>query len=395
MSDIRIRVVTEQSEFESLAHVWDSLLRKSDDVSIDITHEWLSTWWRHLGGEDRLNILLIEKGQRVIGIIPLKMTEYRFGLFKLRALETIGAANYNCVGLMPADSREEALDAFLAYLGKELKESKLVLRLTVVPEDSGFLAMLRKLSPLHSEDLVIRERATTEAPYIALPETWDEYFSSLNQKRRQKLRHCLRVLGETHSIEFKKCNTENFEARLNEFFDLHQERWRSVNIRGIFRDSATKRFYMDIAAQLLDNGLLHFSYLDVDGEMVSGLFGYIFNGKFYAGTAARDHRYSKYNVGHLHYMFMIRDAIESGLKEFDLLRGNEPYKFYWTKSSRKYMQILAVRSGFCPGLRFKFIRVFLRLYELRQYRLREIYSLYFMKRKEKREKKRMGLKTSA
>jgi CelD/BcsL family acetyltransferase involved in cellulose biosynthesis len=201
-------------------------------------------------------------------------------------------------------------------------------------------------------------------------------------------------LEKEHSVKFQLCTADNLEDRLTEFFALHQRRWQSVNVKGMFYASEAKQFYRDIATWLLEKGWLHFSYLDVDGEMVFALFGYIYNGKFYAGTAGRDQRYSKYSVGHLHHMFVIRDAIERGLQEFDLLRGNEPYKFYWTKSTRRYMQVIAIRRGICPGLRLKYVRTFWRLHELRQYRLREIYSLYFMKRREKRELKRMGLKTS-
>ena len=124
MTGVRIRVVTEPKEFESLARVWDDLLQKSDDVSIDLTHVWISMRWKHFGGGDRLNILVIEKGQQVIGIVPLKVTEYRIGLFKLRALETMGSANYNCVGLIHVDNRDEAVAAVLAYLEKEITKSR-------------------------------------------------------------------------------------------------------------------------------------------------------------------------------------------------------------------------------------------------------------------------------
>ena len=84
MNNTTIRVVTETEELESLARVWDSLLPKCrDDNSIYLTHEWLSTWWKHFGERKKLNILLIEKGRQVIGIVPLMKTEYRIGLIKL------------------------------------------------------------------------------------------------------------------------------------------------------------------------------------------------------------------------------------------------------------------------------------------------------------------------
>ncbi len=394
MSNMTIRVVTEAKEFESLGEVWDELSQNSGhDTSVYLTHEWLWTWWRHFGEGKKLNILLIERERQVIGIVPLMRTEYRLGLLRLRALETIGSVNYNCVGLTQSENREEVIAAFLAYMAEELANNGLVLRLTLVPEDSEFLALLRKNIPSFADNLAVQEKATTVAPYIALPATWDEYFRSLSGNRRWILRRRLRALEEAHVVDFQECTVDALDARLNEFFDLHQKRWQSVNVKGVFADPRNKEFYRDIATQFLERGWLHFSCLTVDGEMASAEYGFVYGRKFYAATAARDPRYSKYSVGHLHCMFLIRETIEKGLREYDLLRGDEPYKFYWTKLARRYMQITIIRRSPCSRLRLGFVSALLRLHELRQYGLREMYYLYLIKRREKRDKKRMGLKT--
>lgn len=394
MSNTAIRVITESKEFESLSEVWDSLLQKSnDDNAIYLTYEWVSTWWKHFGEGKKLNILLIENQGQVIGIVPLMKTEYSIGLVKSHLLETIGSVNCNYIGLMPLENRDEAVVAFLDYLRRELGRSKLSLRLTLVPDDSKFLDMLRRHAPTFSKNLVMQETIKTLAPYIPLPATWDVYYRSLSQNRRWVLRKKLRFLEEEHSVEFQECTIDTPEDRLSKFFDIHQRRWQSANVSGVFSNPKMKEFYRDIASQFLKKGWLHFSYLNVDGEMASAEYAFVYNGKFYGATTARDIRYSKYSIGHLHLMFLIKDAIRKGLREFDLLKGDEPYKFHWTKSARKYMQIVIIKKGLCPGIRLKLLRAFLRLCEIRPYSLREIYFIYLIKRKDKEEKKRMGLKT--
>jgi CelD/BcsL family acetyltransferase involved in cellulose biosynthesis len=89
-------------------------------------------------------------------------------------------------------------------------------------------------------------------------------------------------------------------------------------------------------------------------------------------------------------MFLIKYAIEKGLREFDFLRGEEPYKFHWTESSRKYINSVMGKKGLCSGLRLKFIRAFLRFHEIKQYSLKEIYYIYLMRRRESKERKEMG-----
>jgi CelD/BcsL family acetyltransferase involved in cellulose biosynthesis len=394
MSDTTIRVVTEAKEFESLGEVWDRLSRNSGhDTSVYLTHEWLWTWWRHFGEGNKLNILLIERESQVIGIVPLMRTEYRLGLLRLRALETIGSVNYNCVGLAQSENREEVIAAFLAYMAEELANNGLVLRLTLVPEDSEFLALLRKNIPLFADNLAVQEKATTVAPYIALPATWDEYFRSLSGNRRWILRRRLRALEEAHVVDFQECTVDTLDARLNEFFDLHQKRWQSVNVRGVFADPKNKEFYRDIATQFLERGWLHFSCITVDGEMALAEYSFVYDRKFYAATAARDPRYSKYSLGHLHYVYLVKGAIERGLQEFDFLKGDEPYKFYWTKLTRRCMQITIIRRSRYSRLRLGFVSALLRLNELRQYGLMEMYYLRLIRKREERERKRMGLKT--
>lgn len=392
MSTTTIRIVTESEEFERLKEVWDSVLRQcKEDSSMYLTHEWVWTWWKHFGEGKKLNILLIERKGRVIAIIPLMKVDYKIGFVRLRLLETIGSTNCNYVGLILGQSQKEAIIALLAYLERESVKNKLILRLTLVPEDSSFLDLLRTHRCLVSQTLCIHEKLMTLAPYLRLPATWDEYFGSLSQRRRQTLRRALRSLENGHTIEFKHFATDTLEEGLNQFFDLHQARWKSINVRGVFSNPKVKDFYREIASQFIKKDWLYFSCLSVDGKMVSATFGFVYNQKLYAATDARDIRYSEYSVGHLHTMYSIQDAINKQLQEFDFLRGDEPYKFHWTKSSRKYVQIIMLEKDLWFGLKLKSLYAFLRLYEMKQYRLRELYSLYRRKRKEQKDKERMGM----
>jgi CelD/BcsL family acetyltransferase involved in cellulose biosynthesis len=391
MSGISIRVVTELKEFKSLFEVWNALLQMSGgDNSIYITHEWLSTWWMHFGKGRKLNILLLEKGHRVIGIFPLMRTEYRIGLAKYNFLEIIGTLDCNYLGIIPPQHSEEIVSALLAYLQEQLDKNKLVLRLTQVPDDSKFLDLLRRSSFQFSRRLFIQETTMNLAPYILLPANWEDYFHSLSRNMREMLHRKLRTLEKRHSVGFQVCTTDTLEDSLNEFFHLHQKRWQSVNVSGIFSDPRMKEFYRDIANQFIKKNWLHFSLLTIDGGVVSARYCFLYNGRFYDAILARDIEYSYYNVGHIHTMYLIKDAIARNLREFDFLSGAEPYKFHWTKSSRKYLHIIVIKRGLCPRLRLKFLGILLRLHEIRQYGLKEIYPRYMIRRREERERKKMG-----
>jgi CelD/BcsL family acetyltransferase involved in cellulose biosynthesis len=393
MSQATIRVINDPGEFEPLAPLWNNLLEKCfDESTMYLTHEWLTTRWRYFGEGQRLNLLLAEKDGRVIGIIPLVRNEYRLGPFRLYALESIGGTSRNYVGLMEPEDRQEVISALLDYLKENLHGLGLILRFSLVPADSHFLSGLKSGLSQLSKDLAFEERFKTLAPYIDLPVSWDEYFGSLRGKRRKVLGRMLRKLEKEHgSVNFQQCDADSLEVGLNRFFDLHQERWQAVGISGSFADPRVKDFYREAAWKFLKRGWLYFSSVNVGGRLVSAKYGCIFNRKMYFIAAGRDTRYSKYGVGQLQMMHVIKDAISRGLTEFDFLQGDEPYKFYWTRSARKYMRVTVIKKGFLPALRMQLLRAFLRLWDVRQYSPREIWAIFSIRRRERKEHKQMGL----
>jgi CelD/BcsL family acetyltransferase involved in cellulose biosynthesis len=393
MSQATIRVVTDPKELESLAPVWNSLLEKSgDEITMYLTYEWLATRWQHFGEGQRLNLLLAERAGQVIGIFPLVRNEYRLGPFKLDALESISGTSRNYVGLMSPEDRPEVISALLGYLKKNLRGVSLILRLSLVPGDSQFLSVLKRDLAKLSGELAFEEKFKTLAPYLDLPVIWDNYFGSLRGKRRRMLGRMLRNLEEKNgAVSFQRCDADSLEVVLNRFFDLHQERWRAAGISGSFADPRVKEFYREVARKFLNRGWLYFSSMNVDSKLVSAMYGCIFNRRLYFITSGRDVRYSEYNVGHLHMMHVIKDAVSRNLTEFDFLQGDEPYKFYWTKSARRYMRVTIIKQGFLPALRLQLLRAFLRLWDVRQYSLREICAILSIRRRERKEHKKMGL----
>ena len=389
-----IRIVTDLEEFKSLEEVWNNVLHQCrEHSSIYLTYEWSWIWWKHFGAGKKLNILIIESEGEVIGIIPLMKVDHGLGLFKIHVLETIGSTNYNNVGLIPIKNNKEAMIALIKYFQEELSGNKSILRLTFVPANSYFLNLLRGHDHIDMKSTVIREKFMTLAPYISLPTTWEEYFSSLGKRRRKVLHRALRSLEKEHTFEFKHFTLDTMEEELGRYFKLHQARWQSINIRSIFSNPRMREFYIEIANHFSKKDWLYFSYLTIDGEMVSAEFGSIYNQKLYAFNAARDIRYLKYSVGHLHKMYLLQDAIRKQLVEFDFLKGAEPYKFYWTKSFRKYVQVIMFKKCSYASLRFGLLYALLRLDEIIQNRhtLKEVFSLYRMKRMGEKEREKMRL----
>jgi CelD/BcsL family acetyltransferase involved in cellulose biosynthesis len=390
---MQIRIITELAEFQKLADIWDGLLDKCrGNNSIYLTHEWISTWWKHLGEKKKIFILLFEKERQITGVMPLIRNEYGLAFLRIGVIESLGAPGCNYMGLILPENREEAAAAFLTFLKENSLTKRAVLRLSLIPEDSRFLGLLRQNIADRSSNFFLQERVNALAPYVKLPEKWEEYYRQIGSNRRSALSRASRALTvEKGTAELYKYGSGSMEEGLNSLFSFHQERWKSAGVKSKFADSRTREFYIDVAGKLLKRNWLDLSVLRVNQEAVSVSFGCLFMQKYYGMIYARNLQYAKYAVGHLHDQFILKDVIEKKFEEFDFMQGDEPYKFYWCKSIRRLMQITVIKKGFMPGLRIKIIYFFIRLCEISRHSIKEMYAYHLIHKKEKQEHRRMGI----
>ena len=390
-AQLSVRVVRDDREFESLRETWDGLLQKSADNHIYLTYEWLFTWWQHYSEGRKLNILLVEDEGTVLGIVPLMESTYGKGPLKFRVLETIAAPDCDYGGAILTERQEEAVDALLAHLEARLKGGRF-LRLPQVPQESQFLGLVKRRLAALPAKLVWHERVQTTCPYIALPATWQEYLGTLRRKRRGNLRRALESLKREHQVEFRESAAgDSLAEPVAELFELQRKRWHSLNLRkGMYSDPRARAFYLDAARALGERGWLCLSMLSVDGRAASAVYGLRYGQRFYYTVTAFDPDCAEYSIGHLHIQYLVEKAIADGLKEFDFLIGDEPYKRLWGRSSRNNVELLMVRHGLLSGLRLRLFPLTMRLGHILRRGLRENFYLFRLQRREARQKREEG-----
>lgn len=387
-SSLTVRVVTDSEEFKSLRETWDSLLAKSSDNNAYLTWEWLLTWWKHYGEGKRLNILLIEEGGRIIGILPLMRVNYGKFPVSLDVLENISSMDPDYSGVILTERKQDCVAALLSYLEERINSGGITFRLSRIAEDSEFLNLMRKQYPSLPKSLSLYERALTPCPYILLPLTWDEYLASFSSKTRNTLRRKLKLLAKEHNIEFRKCSPDDDIPRnVNTFCELHQRGWQNRGLSGFLLVAKMRELHQDVANLFSGKGWLNLSFLVVDGKAASAVYGFEYRQKFYHGLTGFDPDYSKYGIGQLHNMFLIQEAIKNGLKEFDFMIGTEEYKYRWHALNRGNVQIIMMKRDFLGKLRLKLLDAVLLWDKLGKYGLRQSLRLYLRKRRQDRRER--------
>src|SRR5262245_48226632 len=88
---MQIQTIQTIDEFLGLRDEWNALLEASSSNCVFLTHEWLSTWWKHLAEGRRLHIVTARKDGKLVGVLPLAERAPQLARMMPRILEFLGS----------------------------------------------------------------------------------------------------------------------------------------------------------------------------------------------------------------------------------------------------------------------------------------------------------------
>jgi CelD/BcsL family acetyltransferase involved in cellulose biosynthesis len=328
-------IVDDTSRFEQLRGEWNELLQSSGADCLFLTWEWLYTWWKHLADDRRLFIVVVRSDATLIAIAPLTRTVPRgAGLLALPSLEFLGTG---AVGsdyldlIVRAGAERETLEALATCLGGERAVLRLAQCRTRASAAEGLATVLGSSGWGEC-------RQTTEAcPFIRLAgHTWDSYLASLGSDHRYNVQRRLRNVTKTFDVRFEQAHSADAcREALARLMTLHEMRWSARGGSDAFHTPALRRFHEELSQVALERDWLRLFVLWLDGEPAAALYGFRYRHVFYFYQSGLDPRYQKHSVGLVAMGLAIKTAIEEGAREYDLLHGQEAYKFHWTKDVRE------------------------------------------------------------
>ncbi|HEX6060666.1 MAG TPA: GNAT family N-acetyltransferase [Candidatus Limnocylindria bacterium] len=202
------------------------------------------------------------------------------------------------------------------------EQQPLRVRLEYVPEErptlDAFDAVLREAGYR-----VTRARQTV-SPVLDLPASYETYVQSLGKKERHELRRKVRRLEGAGPATFRFATGAERATVLDRFFALHR---LSRGEKADFMTADVERFFRDVADALTPLDRLRLGVLSFDGADVAVLFGFAIGKVIALYNAAYDPGLASLSVGIISHAWAIREAIARGYSTYDLLRGDEPYKY--------------------------------------------------------------------
>lgn len=308
-------------QWESLGAVtseWPELFAKSATQSIFLSLPWQTAWAINCcGSVDEHPVLTVRNdvGGSLRGIAPLNHNKdaVTFGL------------DYNVTDyqdILSAPGEEEAV--WGAILEHGASEGWPSIELTGVRDDSPSSQILESRASEHGWRA---DRSVWDvSPYVELPESWDAHVQSLSKKDRHELRRKLRRLEASGDAEYRIYDHEHDELpqALDAFVSLMG---KSSEAKSDFLTPERRSFLETLTKTMADADSLQLAFLDVDGKPVSATMSFLEGDRLLLYNSGYDPEYRHLSVGLLLKAYGLRGAIEQGLREYDFLRGNEPYKY--------------------------------------------------------------------
>lgn len=330
---MNVETIESADEFFSLRDSWNELLQSSPSSGVFLTHEWLSSWWRHLAEDRRLSIIVARENGRLAGVLPLAERRAQYSRMMPRVLEFLGSGQIG----------SDYLDAIIAAG----REGDVTAAFAQYCHARGLMLQLSQLragncaASLLSESLAARGWTTASTklnicPYIDLTgTTWEKYLAELGPNIRKNLTRYLRILPKHFSMQVDCVQSpSDATAALETVMALHRKRWEAAGTSEAFQTPAVVKFHQEFARLAAERGWLRILVLRLNGRAVASLYGLRYGPTFYFYQSGFDPEFRKQSVGVATMGLAIKTAIEEGALEYDFLHGNEEYKFHWASATR-------------------------------------------------------------
>lgn len=302
------------TDLDRIANDWEALLPSCWTDTVFVTPWWQTTWLEHFGNPSTSRILAAtDDAGALLGIAPMNVTDG-----SITFLGDTDLFDYRDFLVLRGQEKtfyDAAFDEIDTWEWDAID-------LESVPERSPTLPFATAAANGRSWRVTIEEE--DKAPVKHLPDSWDEYVSGLRKRYRHELRRKMRKLTGAGGVVQYDCTPEMLPVCLPDFFRLHR---LSSPEKADFMTGARERFFTEIAEAAAARGRFKLSMLELDGVRVATCINFDYGDSYLLYNSGYDPAYSQLSVGFVNKAWSIKDAIESGKRTFDFLRGDERYKY--------------------------------------------------------------------
>ena len=332
-TSLTIEVVRSPEALQALQTEWNALLAHATAPTIFMSWDWIWNWWETLGRGLRPWIVLVRDSRRneLLGVAPFAIRPYPLRPWRELVLLGTTIASGDHLDLLARGGAERLVAAATASCLQQNRHAWDVLALDRMASNSPLIELL--LQQCRRPTM----QWTTVCPLLRITGGWEDYLKTLSGSMRYNMRrHADRLWRDAQgAVDCQYVRSrELVPAAMEELFRLHQLMWEMRGERGAFHSAAVRKFHHRVAMRFFEANRLRLYLLRVRAETVAALYCFRYGDTVSFYQSGYDPKWARYSPGEAVMANGIRNSIEEGAREFDFLRGAEPYKARWTRFAR-------------------------------------------------------------
>ncbi|MER7824364.1 GNAT family N-acetyltransferase [Streptomyces sp. NPDC096097] len=336
---LSVTLCRDPRQFAALEESWNRLFRGCPTATPFQSHAWLHSWWLSYGKDGRLRIVLVRRGEELVGVAALMLVHRPMPL-----LVPLGGSisDYFDV-LVAAEYADQVLPALARGLHRAARGA--VVDLREVRPGAAAEQLVRQWPGVSS---VLADSTCMELPTLPFDELVKRMPASGAQRVRAKLRKT-----DAAGIEEHEVAEQEVPRAVQTLLRLHEKQWRG---RGVTPEHLRPRFAEHLTRatrRMVRTGESRLTEFRLDGKVVAANVTLLSSGLSggYLYGADPDLRTRKVDVATLLLRYEAGRALAEGRPVVSFLRGNEPYKNHWRPETVVNRRILLATAALAPLLR--------------------------------------------
>ncbi|MFW6169699.1 MAG: GNAT family N-acetyltransferase [Planctomycetota bacterium] len=330
--------INRPEQLEDLRLVWNSLASQTPGLSLFHTLDWLQVYWKHFGAGQHLRVLLVVSANKPIGIVPLTVIEEKTRAGRVRVLTYPlhdHGTFYGPIGPNPAATLTLAFN----YLHASPREWDLLdMRWVNRDEHDRF----RTKWAMERAGYAVRESIWKHTAVIEMQAGWDQYWESRSSKMRSNLRRDEKRLRAQGHVEYIRYRPAGMAAGDDDpRWDLYQTcveiaaaSWQGASETGTtLSHERVAEYFREVHAIAVKHGMVDINILKVAGRAVAFSYNYVSNGELVGMRRGHLPEFSRWGVGNLLFLRMLKESFQRGDRNLDLGPGSRDIKRGWSTHS--------------------------------------------------------------
>lgn len=322
---------------------WEQLLEQDPYATVFHDPRYLALWHEVLGQRYPMRVHTFHDGDALVGLIadandraggPSGPLELRRFLGGTEVTDYLGPV------VLPGHQADVA-DAYLQHLADDVDWDELILGGLVT--EAGWTDAVRRSAEMAGLE-VFHEEVEAVCPRVDLSGGFEDYRKRLSGRLRQefvrKQRKMARDVGELALVEVPAAD---LDTELDRF--LAQAETSFPEKVSFFCRGEIQTWFHQLGRELADGGTFRMHRLDAGGLPAAMTISLVGHGQWGLYNSSFDVDLAAFAPGQVLIWMLIEQACNEGIEVFDLLRGDEPYKYRYGAVDRHLERLVIGRPA--------------------------------------------------